>query len=83
MEANTIDLRSVHPNNSEVMLRSKDGALLYGPAHLTIPQDTKLFMNFYPTLIHTAVQKLSKENLWKTGIMDGIQVPQTNSGTLR
>ena len=50
MEANTIDLRSVHfPGNSEVMLRSRDGApYFYGPGTTNASSGYKPFhVNFY------------------------------------
>ena len=48
MEANTIDLRSVHfPANSEVMLRSREGApFFYGPGTKN-PEYKPLYVNFY------------------------------------
>ena len=65
MEANTIDLISVHfPGNSEVMLRSRDGApYFYGPGTTNASSGYKPFhVNFYSTPIPMAGQKLQKES---------------------
>ena len=78
MEANTIDLRSVQfPSNSEVMLRSKDGApYFYGPGTSNDSSRYKAFhVNFYSDSNTYGGAKIIEGEFMKTGIMDGIQVP--------